>query len=101
MSRGYAVRMEASVSRVFMNEQMHWTLQATCSECLTETISPLNMGVAVLCSGCGLVIKIDPGKTVFRRSEGTGHVREPMRRFRWGQGLLRESTPPPPPGRRP
>lgn len=81
--------MVASISRVFMNEQMHWTLQATCSECLRETIAPLIMGVPVQCAGCGLVIKIDPARTVFHRSEGTGHVPERSRRFRWGRGLVR------------
>ena len=83
--------MVASISRVFMNEQMHWTLQATCSECLRETTAPLVMGVPVHCTGCGLVIKIDPEKTVFHRSEGAGCVREPSRRFRWGLGIVRTS----------
>jgi hypothetical protein len=81
--------MVASISRVFMNEQMHWTLQATCSECLSETLAPLIMGVPIECSGCGLVVKIDPGRTVFHRSEGAGHAPESLRRFRWGIGLLR------------
>jgi hypothetical protein len=81
--------MIASISRVFMNEQMHWTLQATCSECLSETTTPLVMGVPAQCSGCGLVIKIDPERTVFHRKEGTGYVAEPLRRFRWGLGVVR------------
>jgi hypothetical protein len=81
--------MVAIISRIFRNEQMSWTLQATCSVCLRETVAPLLMSVPIRCSGCGLVIKIDPNRTVFRRSEGTGCVREPLRRFRWGFGLLR------------
>jgi hypothetical protein len=75
--------MLASASRVFMNEQMHWTLQATCSACHRETIAPLTMGVAVHCAGCRLEIKIDPGRTIFHRNQGTGYAREPFRRRRW------------------
>jgi ribosomal protein S27E len=70
--------MEASVSRVFMNEQMHWTLQATCSACLHETVAPLNMGVPIHCVGCSRVITIEPGRTIFRRCEGTGYARDPI-----------------------
>ena len=81
--------MVASISRVFMNEHLRWTLEATCSECLTETVAPLLMGAPPECSGCGAAIKIDPGKTVFRRRRGAGCVEEPLRRFRWGLGILR------------
>jgi hypothetical protein len=85
----------AILSRIFMNEQRSWTLQATCSACLGETNAPLVMGVPIQCSGCGAVIKIDPRKTVFHRSEGAGHVAEPTRRFRWGVGLVRGVPEPP------
>jgi hypothetical protein len=85
--------MVAIISRIFRNEQMHWTLQATCAVCLRETIAPLLMSVPVRCSGCGLLVKIDPTGTVFRRSEGTGCAREPLRRFRWGFGVLRVFLP--------
>ncbi len=81
--------MIASISRVFMDEQMRWTLQATCSECLCETVVPLGLGAPVHCLGCGVVIKIDPSKTVFRRSKGMGCVQETTRRFRWGTALPR------------
>ena len=90
--------MVASISRVFLNEHMRWTLQATCSRCLRETVLPLLMGVPVECAGCGVIVKIDPAKTVFRRSEGIGCVQESVRRFRWGEGLLRAI--PGAPGRR-
>jgi hypothetical protein len=80
----------ASISRVFMNEQMHWSLQATCSVCLSETTAALVMGVPVCCSGCGVIVKIDPRKTVFQRSGGTGRPPEQLRRFRWGTALLRQ-----------
>jgi MinD superfamily P-loop ATPase len=82
--------MVAILSRVFMNEYLRWTLEATCSVCLTETVTPLLMCVPHECSGCGAAIKIDPRKTVFHRARGTGHVEEPLRRFRWGIGVLRE-----------
>ncbi len=65
--------MVASVSRIFMNEQMNWTLQATCPECFWETSAPLVMGVPVQCAECGLVVKIDPARTVFHRNKGTGY----------------------------
>jgi uncharacterized protein YceK len=79
----------AIISRVFMNEQRCWTLQATCSQCLTETIAPLVMGEPIECSGCGAVVKIDPAKTVFHRSEGAGRASDSTRRFRWGRSLVR------------
>lgn len=66
--------MIARLSRVFLNEQMHWTLRATCSECHVETVAALNMGVPVNCGGCGLVIQIDPSRTPFHRGEGTGYA---------------------------
>ena len=81
--------MIAMISRIFMNEQMRWTLQASCSECLAETTSPLLIGLPVQCLGCGAVIKIDPERTVFHRSGGAGRVREAFRRFRWGRALPR------------
>lgn len=59
--------MLASASRVFRDEQMHWTLQATCSICLRETIAPLLMGIPVHCDGCLALIKIDPQRTSFYR----------------------------------
>jgi hypothetical protein len=80
--RRAAPSIEGSPSRVFLNEQMHWTLEATCSACGRETVSPLLIGVPVHCVGCGLVIKIDPQRTVFHRSEGTGYAREPVIRDR-------------------
>ena len=61
-------QVEARFSRVFMNEQMHWTLQATCAVCLRETTAPLTMGVPVHCVGCGLVMKINPARTTYHRS---------------------------------
>lgn len=67
----------ASISRIFLDERMHWTLQATCAVCLAETLGPLLMGIPIRCGGCEAVIKIDPSRTVFHRSEGTGHAREP------------------------
>ena len=67
--------MLASVSRVFMNEQMHWTLEATCSGCGGQTTAPLVMGVPVACARCGQVLSIDPTRTVFHRSEGAGYTR--------------------------
>src|ERR1700733_12479759 len=79
----------ASISRIFMNEQMHWTLEATCSECLTETVAPLVMGVPIICFGCGVTVKIDARKTVFHRRQGTGRFQEVPRRFRWGTALPR------------
>jgi hypothetical protein len=79
----------ASISRIFMNEQMHWTLQATCSECLRETTALLITGVPIECEGCGRLIKVDPDRTVFHRTDGTGCAPEPVRRFRWGRGILR------------
>ncbi len=83
-------RVIASISRVFMNEQLRWTLQATCSDCLRETVAPLLLGIPVQCVGCGVAVKIDPTKTVFHRSGGTGRVEEVERRFRWGTALLRQ-----------
>ena len=71
---------EASTSRVFLNEQMHWTLEATCAVCRRQTVAPLLIGTPIHCVGCGLAIKIDPGRTIFHRSEGTGYAREPMLR---------------------
>jgi hypothetical protein len=70
--------MIANSSRVFLNEQMHWTLRATCSECDRETLGALNMGVPINCDGCGLVIHIDPTRTVFHRGEGTGYAHRPQ-----------------------
>ncbi len=89
-------RPVASISRIFMNEQRCWTLQATCSACLHETVAPLVMGVPIECDGCGAVLKIDPSKTVFHRSDGSGFVPEPTRRFRWGLGLARSLPGAPP-----
>jgi hypothetical protein len=59
--------MLASSSRVFMDDQMHWKLQATCSKCGQQTIAPLLMGIPVRCDGCDALIKIDPLRTAFRR----------------------------------
>ncbi len=59
--------VEAPTSRVFWNEQMHWTLAATCSACCRETVAPLVFGVPVRCAGCGVVLKIDPARTVYHR----------------------------------
>jgi hypothetical protein len=81
--------MVALISRVFMNEALRWTLEATCSECLTETIAPLIIGAPIDCAGCGVAMKIDPRKTDFHRSTGAGRASVPMRRARWGRGLLR------------
>lgn len=61
--------MIASTSRIFMNAQMHWTLQATCSVCFRETISPLLISQPALCDGCTAVIKIDPRRTVFHHRD--------------------------------
>jgi hypothetical protein len=76
------VPMLASVSRIFMNEQMHWTLEATCSGCGGDTIAPLVMGVPILCSRCGVALSIDADRTVFRRSERghyAGESKAPLR----------------------
>jgi hypothetical protein len=59
--------MLASASRLFRDEQMHWTLHATCSRCHHVTIAPLLMGIPVHCDGCQALIKIDPKQTIFHR----------------------------------
>lgn len=58
----------ASASRVFRDAQTHWTLQATCSSCLRETIAPLLVGIPVRCDGCDTLIRIDVRRTLFHRS---------------------------------
>jgi hypothetical protein len=63
------VQMLASAVHVFRNGQMHWTIRATCPECLSETIAPLLMGIPVHCDICSALIKIDPKRTVFHESE--------------------------------
>jgi hypothetical protein len=60
--------MLATSSRIFRDDQMHWTLQATCAGCLYETTAPLIMGIPVHCERCASVIKIDPSRTLFRRN---------------------------------
>jgi hypothetical protein len=75
--------MIAHSSSVFLNEQMHWTLRATCSECQRETVGALNMGVPVNCDGCGLVIQIDPSRTAFHRGEATGYAHGPLLDHAW------------------
>ena len=55
----------ASASRIFRDGDTRWTLEATCAACSAETVAPLVMGAAILCSGCGAVIRVDPGKTTY------------------------------------
>jgi hypothetical protein len=76
-------KMIAHSSSVFLNEQMHWTLRATCSACERETVGALNMGVPVNCGGCGLVIQIDPSRTVFHRGESSGYAHGPLLDQAW------------------
>src|SRR5260370_16917993 len=57
--------MLATSSRVFRDDQMHWKLQATCSECGQQTTAPLLIGIPARCDGCNPLIKIDPLRTVF------------------------------------
>ncbi len=66
--------MIALTCRIFMNEQLQWTLQATCSDCGWETTAPLHMGVAVHCAQCGARIRIDMEKTIFHRKSGSGYA---------------------------
>jgi ribosomal protein S27E len=61
------------LSRIFMNEQLQWTLQATCSGCAHETTASLHMGTGVQCTACGAPIHIDPETTVFHRAGGSGY----------------------------
>jgi hypothetical protein len=65
--------MIASACRIFMNEQLHWTLQATCSCCARESAAALHMGLAIHCPHCDTPIEIDPAKTVFHREAGSGY----------------------------
>ena len=60
-------------SRIFMNEQLQWTLQATCLGCAYEASTPLHMGAGVHCPSCGAPIHIDPETTVFHRAGGSGY----------------------------
>jgi DNA-directed RNA polymerase subunit RPC12/RpoP len=60
--------MIATESRIFMNELLQWTLQATCVSCSRETRLLLHMGVVAYCAHCGARIQIDPAKTTFHRS---------------------------------
>ncbi|HEY2518280.1 MAG TPA: hypothetical protein VGI39_45740 [Polyangiaceae bacterium] len=55
-----------------MNEQLHWTIEAICSDCQAVTTAPLQMGIVVHCEKCGARVQIDPVKTVFHRSSGAG-----------------------------
>jgi hypothetical protein len=61
--------MLASASRIFRDDQMHWTIRATCSVCLRETVAPLLMGYPVHCDGCSALIKIDLQRTIFHGSK--------------------------------
>ena len=63
----------AIACRIFMNEQLQWTLQATCSVCQAETTLALHMGVLARCDRCHALIKIDPRSTVFHRASGSGY----------------------------
>jgi ribosomal protein S27E len=52
--------MIAAAYRIFMNDQMQWTLEATCSDCSCQTTAPLHMGVAVHCVRCAARILVEP-----------------------------------------
>jgi len=66
--------MIAIASKIFLNEQLHWTLQAICSACAKETTLPLVMGMTAFCDHCGARIEVDPDTTTFHRTAGLGYA---------------------------
>jgi hypothetical protein len=64
--------MDAVTCRIFMNEQLRWTLQATCSVCSGSITAALHMGVEVHCSGCGARVTINPAMTTFHNDHASG-----------------------------